>query len=149
MQNLNHLITDSKILQLAGQHLYSSENIFGTLDFARAIVRALTVPYERLEELDRLAALCASQSVSEPDTELALPISEFLDQLDLPVRMRNALLAELSSVENQADTGKITTLGEFLKFSREELLLWPNLGRRSLNELEEILRNRGLHLRKD
>ena len=43
MPHLNDTLTDAKVLLLAEQHLYSSTNIFGTLNFARAIVNALTI----------------------------------------------------------------------------------------------------------
>jgi type II secretory ATPase GspE/PulE/Tfp pilus assembly ATPase PilB-like protein len=43
MPHLNDNLSDAQILLLANEHLYSSRNVFGTLNFARAIVNALAI----------------------------------------------------------------------------------------------------------
>ncbi len=62
--------------------------------------------------------------------------SEPVDRLDLTVRTSNCLKAE-----------SIFTIGDLLKKSGEDLLGIPNLGRKGVNEIRELLALRGLCLR--
>jgi DNA-directed RNA polymerase alpha subunit len=58
-----------------------------------------------------------------------------LEELELSIRVFHAL--------KQQD---IETLGDVCKYSEAELLRYPNFGRKSLNELKEILSFHGLSL---
>jgi hypothetical protein len=58
-----------------------------------------------------------------------------IDQLELSVRTYNCLKNE-----------GIRLIGQFAKMDEDELLRIPNFGRKSLNELKEILAQNGLHL---
>jgi DNA-directed RNA polymerase subunit alpha len=57
-----------------------------------------------------------------------------VDELELTVRSYNCL-----------KTAKIRTLGELARKTESELLLGKNFGRKSLNELKEVLAEFGLH----
>lgn len=59
-----------------------------------------------------------------------------VDELDLSVRVAHALRMQ-----------DIETLGDVCKYSEAELLRYPNFGRKSLNELKEVLCAHRLHLR--
>lgn len=59
-----------------------------------------------------------------------------VDELDLSVRVSHALRMQ-----------GLETLGDVCKHSEAELLRYPNFGRKSLNELKEVLCNHGMHLR--
>ena len=61
-----------------------------------------------------------------------------IHELELSIRSENCLLR-----------GGITTIGELLQKSRDDLLRIRNLGRKSLNEIEEKLRANGYQLRKE
>lgn len=61
-----------------------------------------------------------------------------IDELELTIRTRNCL-------ENM----DIKYIGELVKLSRSQLLAVPNLGRKSLNEIEERLNEMGLFLGMD
>lgn len=61
-----------------------------------------------------------------------------IDELELTIRTRNCL-------ENM----DIKYIGELVKLSRSQLLAAPNLGRKSLNEIEERLDEMGLFLGMD
>ena len=56
-----------------------------------------------------------------------------LEELDLPVRLTNSLKA-----------GKIETIGDFLEKDKKELMKMKNLGPKSINLVEEKLRERGI-----
>jgi DNA-directed RNA polymerase subunit alpha len=58
-----------------------------------------------------------------------------VDELDLTVRSANCLKAE-----------NIYYIGDLIQRTETELLKTPNLGRKSLNEIKEVLASRGLTL---
>jgi DNA-directed RNA polymerase subunit alpha len=58
-----------------------------------------------------------------------------VDELELTVRSANCLKAE-----------NIYYIGDLIQRSENELLKTPNLGRKSLNEIKEVLMSRGLNL---
>jgi DNA-directed RNA polymerase subunit alpha len=58
-----------------------------------------------------------------------------VDELELTVRSANCLKAE-----------NIFYIGDLVMRSENELLKTPNLGRKSLNEIKEVLASRGLTL---
>jgi DNA-directed RNA polymerase subunit alpha len=58
-----------------------------------------------------------------------------VDDLELTVRSANCLKAE-----------NIYYIGDLIQRTETELLKTPNLGRKSLNEIKEVLASRGLTL---
>jgi DNA-directed RNA polymerase alpha subunit len=62
--------------------------------------------------------------------------SQFIDELELTMRTSNCL-----------KEAKIHTVGQLEQWTRDELLRLPNLGRKSLKEVEEQLEKMGLKLR--
>jgi DNA-directed RNA polymerase subunit alpha len=58
-----------------------------------------------------------------------------VDDLELTVRSANCLKAE-----------NIFYIGDLIQRTENELLKTPNLGRKSLNEIKEVLASRGLTL---
>ena len=65
------------------------------------------------------------------DTTLNLTI----DEIDLPTRIYNSLR-----------NGGIETIGQLLKTSKKDLLSMRNLGRKSIEAIEEKLKEKGLSL---
>jgi DNA-directed RNA polymerase subunit alpha len=65
------------------------------------------------------------------DPLLLLPV----DDLELTVRSANCLKAE-----------NIYYIGDLIQRTENELLKTPNLGRKSLNEIKEVLASKGLTL---
>ncbi len=72
-----------------------------------------------------------NQKVPKVDPMLLRPV----DDLELTVRSANCLKAE-----------NIFLIGDLVQRSESELLRTPNLGRKSLSEIKEVLSNRGLIL---
>jgi DNA-directed RNA polymerase subunit alpha len=73
----------------------------------------------------------AQRSSQQFDTILLRPV----DELELTVRSANCLKAE-----------NIYYIGDLIQRTENELLKTPNLGRKSLNEIKEVLASRGLTL---
>jgi len=60
---------------------------------------------------------------------------EKVEELDLSIRAANGL-----------KEGNIALIGDLIQASEAELLRTPNFGRKSLNEIKEVLSTKGLHL---
>lgn len=103
---------------------------------------------------DLIADLDAALAQPEPEPveqlnrihPLDIPLDVFVE--DLSTRPRNIINAEMRYFTNSGDEYMKPpfTVRHLLMFSRKELRKWPNFGKRSLNEIEEMLRNRGLQL---
>lgn len=98
---------------------------------AKILVEQLAV-FAQLEG-NELAAFDApaTRSAQQFDPILLRPV----DELELTVRSANCLKAE-----------NIFYIGDLIQRSENELLKTPNLGRKSLNEIKEVLASRGLTL---
>lgn len=71
----------------------------------------------------------------QPEDEVDPALLQTIDELDLTVRSANCLKAE-----------HIYYLGELVQRSENELLKTPNLGKKSLNEIKDLLLSKGLSL---
>ncbi|GAB4211972.1 MAG: DNA-directed RNA polymerase subunit alpha [Rhodoferax sp.] len=98
---------------------------------AKILVEQLAV-FAQLEggEIDAIVA-SAGRSAAQFDPVLLRPV----DELELTVRSANCLKAE-----------NIYYIGDLIQRTENELLKTPNLGRKSLNEIKEVLASRGLTL---
>jgi DNA-directed RNA polymerase subunit alpha len=98
---------------------------------AKILVEQLAV-FAQLEgsEMDMLTSSAPQRSTSF-DPILLRPV----DELELTVRSANCLKAE-----------NIYYIGDLIQRTETELLKTPNLGRKSLNEIKEVLASRGLTL---
>ncbi|MFM2483007.1 DNA-directed RNA polymerase subunit alpha [Celerinatantimonas sp. YJH-8] len=106
----------------------------GTLDPEEAIRRSATILAEQLD------AFVDLRDVSEPEEKEEKP--EFdpillrpVDDLELTVRSANCLKAEA-----------IHYIGDLVQRTEVELLKTPNLGKKSLTEIKDVLASRGLSL---
>ncbi len=92
-----------------------------------------------VEQLSVFAALEGAEPTAEISTSRAPQIDPILlrpvDDLELTVRSANCLKAE-----------NIYYIGDLIQRTENELLKTPNLGRKSLNEIKEVLASRGLTL---
>ena len=99
---------------------------------AKILVEQLAV-FAQLEgsDLPFSGAQAASGGKQDFDPILLRPV----DELELTVRSANCLKAE-----------NIYYIGDLIQRTENELLKTPNLGRKSLNEIKEVLASRGLTL---
>lgn len=106
----------------------------GTLDPEEAIRRAATILASQLE------AFVDLQSISQPEIKEEKPefdpiLLRSVDDLELTVRSANCLKAET-----------IHYIGDLVQRTEVELLKTPNLGKKSLTEIKDVLASRGLTL---
>ncbi len=97
---------------------------------ARILVEQLSV-FASLEGAEKAMEAAGAASAQQFDPILLRPV----DDLELTVRSANCLKAE-----------NIYYIGDLIQRSETELLKTPNLGRKSLNEIKEVLAARGLTL---
>jgi len=106
----------------------------GTLDPEEAIRRAATILQEQLSvfvELHGKEESAPQQEEPQIDPVLLRPV----DDLELTVRSANCLKAE-----------NIYYIGDLIQRTEVELLKTPNLGKKSLTEIKDVLASRGLSL---
>lgn len=106
----------------------------GTLDAEEAIRRAATILQQQLAVFVDLEGEKQSEPVErrdEVDPILLRPV----DDLELTVRSANCLKAE-----------NIYYIGDLVQRTEVELLKTPNLGKKSLTEIKDVLASRGLSL---
>ena len=100
---------------------------------AKILVEQLAV-FAQLE--DKLDTILNSPSIDKGTGSIIDPILlRPVDELELTVRSANCLKAE-----------NIYYIGDLIQRTETELLKTPNLGRKSLNEIKEVLASRGLTL---
>jgi len=106
----------------------------GTLDPEEAIRRASTILAEQLDafvDLRDVTEVEEKEEKPEFDPILLRPV----DDLELTVRSANCLKAEA-----------IHYIGDLVQRTEVELLKTPNLGKKSLTEIKDVLASRGLSL---
>ena len=106
----------------------------GTIDPEEAVRRAATILHEQvsvfvlLEKTDRMAYETEDEGIDPL-------LLRSVDDLELTVRSANCLKAE-----------NIYFIGDLIQRTEVELLKTPNLGKKSLTEIKDVLANRGLSL---
>ena len=106
----------------------------GTIDPEEAIRRAATILQQQLAvfvDLEGQTQAAAAEAADEVDPILLRPV----DDLELTVRSANCLKAE-----------NIYYIGDLVQRTEVELLKTPNLGKKSLTEIKDVLASRGLSL---
>ena len=95
------------------------------------LLAALDAGVLQVADLQGTAQPAAERMSPQVDPILLRPV----DDLELTVRSANCLKAE-----------NIYYIGDLIQRTETELLKTPNLGRKSLNEIKEVLASRGLTL---
>lgn len=106
----------------------------GTIEPEEAIRRAATILQHQLAVFVDLQSQVASEP-EEPEDEIDPILLRPVDDLELTVRSANCLKAE-----------DIYYIGDLIQRTEVELLKTPNLGKKSLTEIKDVLATRGLSL---
>ena len=106
----------------------------GTLEAEDAIKYAATILSDQLTSFVDFTVI--EESVAEPKQPTIDPaLLQAIDDLDLTVRSANCLKAE-----------NIYYVGDLIQRTEMELLKTPNLGKKSLTEIKDVLASKGLSL---
>lgn len=135
IERVNYIVEAARVEQRTDlDKLIIDMETNGTIDPEEAIRRAATILSEQLEVFVDL------RDVSQPEIKEEKP--EFdpillrpVDDLELTVRSANCLKAE-----------SIHYIGDLIQRTEVELLKTPNLGKKSLTEIKDVLASRGLSL---
>ena len=106
----------------------------GAIDPEETLRRAATILHEQIAvfvNLEEASAEASGKDEPEVDPLLMRPV----DDLELTVRSANCLKAE-----------NIYSIGDLIQRTENELLKTPNLGKKSLTEIKDVLAQRGLSL---
>jgi len=106
----------------------------GSVDAEEAVKRAATILQDQLSSFVELEPVEEEEPQPTSDDFPSLYLSA-VDELELTVRSANCLKAE-----------QIYYIGDLIQKSEQDLLRTPNLGRKSLNEIKEVLTEKGLDL---
>ncbi|HXV11218.1 MAG TPA: DNA-directed RNA polymerase subunit alpha [Burkholderiales bacterium] len=107
----------------------------GAIDPEEAVRYAARILVEQLSVFAELKGMPAQIEDTRKQTQIDPILLRPVDDLELTVRSANCLKAE-----------NIYYIGDLIQRTETELLKTPNLGRKSLNEIKEVLASRGLTL---
>ena len=129
------LQVDYRLLEkLKSQNFYIAIETNGTIDPEECIREAATILHDQVSVFVDLKAIEEKEQKveeAEIDPNLLRPV----DDLELTVRSANCLKAE-----------NVYYIGDLIQRSENELLKTPNLGKKSLTEIKDILGTYGLSL---
>jgi len=106
----------------------------GSVDAEVAIKRAASILQDQLSSFVELELVEEEEALPTSD-DFDPQLLAAVDELELTVRSANCLKAE-----------QIYYIGDLIQKSEQDLLRTPNLGRKSLNEIKEVLTDKGLEL---
>jgi len=106
----------------------------GSVGAEEAIKRAATILQQQLSSFVELELVEEEEALPTSD-DFDPQLLAAVDELELTVRSANCLKAE-----------QIYYIGDLIQKSEQDLLRTPNLGRKSLNEIKEVLTEKGLIL---
>ena len=106
----------------------------GTVDAKMAIEHSATIMQQQLAAFVDLEAI-AEQEAKKEQNDFDPLLLRSIEELELTVRSTNCLKAE-----------SIFLIGDLIQRSEFDLLKTPNLGKKSLNEIKDVLASKGLSL---
>ena len=116
-----------------------SKNANGAVTPEDALRDAVRILQDQLSVFGSIVGEATADEVEEEEEDTTPPLDPILlrpvDDLELTVRSANCLKAE-----------NIYYIGDLIQRTENELLKTPNLGRKSLNEIKEVLAAHGLTL---
>ncbi len=135
INKIAYSVEDARVEQLTDlDRLVLEIESNGSIDPEVAVRRAATILHDQISVFVNLEeSMAQSQIVEEPeiDTALLKPV----DDLELTVRSANCLKAE-----------NIYYIGDLVQHTEAELLKTPNLGKKSLTEIKDVLGQRNMSL---
>lgn len=135
INKIAYSVEDARVEQLTDlDRLVIDIETNGTIDPEMALRRAATILHDQISVFVNFEeSIIHNQVEEEPQIDPAL--LKPVDDLELTVRSANCLKAE-----------NIYYIGDLVQHTETELLKTPNLGKKSLTEIKEVLAQRNLEL---
>ena len=135
ISKIAYSVEDARVEQLTDlDRLVLDIQSNGSIDPEAAVRRAATILHDQISVFVNLEeSMVQNQVESEPEIDPAL--LKPVDDLELTVRSANCLKAE-----------NIYYIGDLVQHTETELLKTPNLGKKSLTEIKDVLAQRNLTL---
>ena len=132
---VSYVVEDARVEQRTDlDRLIIEMETNGTVDPEEAITRAATVLHEQIATFVNLEE-STIQAPEEIEPEIDPGLINPVDDLELTVRSANCLKAE-----------NIYYVGDLVQRTENDLLKTPNLGKKSLTEIKDVLAERGFTL---
>ena len=135
IKRVSYTVEDARVEQRTNlDRLIVDIDTDGTLDAEEVLRISATILQHQLSafaELGRLEEVIEEKEETLIDPVMMRPV----DELELTVRSANCLKAE-----------NVNFIGDLVTRMESDLLRTPNLGKKSLNEIKEVLASRGLSL---
>jgi DNA-directed RNA polymerase subunit alpha len=135
INRISYTVEDARVEQLTDlDRLVLEIESNGSIDPEVSVRRAATILHDQISVFVNLEeSMVQSQEEEEPEIDPAL--LKPVDDLELTVRSANCLKAE-----------NIYYIGDLVQHTETELLKTPNLGKKSLTEIKDVLAVRNLTL---
>ncbi len=122
-------------------------------DYDRLIMEVYTNGTRAPEEVIKEAVHLLTENLSRfekisfevPVIEEPVVVDEFMEKLSLPIEELDISQRALNSIKRMG----ITTIGDLVRLSEEDLKGTKNIGRKAINEIKEALKELGLSLGMD
>ncbi len=132
---ISYAVEDARVKQLTDlDRLILEIESNGSIDPEVAVRRAATILHDQIAVFVNLEESMV-QSMVEEEPEIDAVLLKPVDDLELTVRSANCLKAE-----------NIYYIGDLVQHTETELLKTPNLGKKSLTEIKDVLAQRGFTL---
>lgn len=132
---ISYAVEDARVKQLTDlDRLILEIESNGSIDPEVAVRRAATILHDQISVFVNLEESMV-QSMVEEEPEIDATLLKPVDDLELTVRSANCLKAE-----------NIYYIGDLVQHTETELLKTPNLGKKSLTEIKDVLAQRGFTL---
>jgi DNA-directed RNA polymerase subunit alpha len=135
ISKISYTVEDARVEQLTDlDRLVLEIESNGSLDPEVAVRRAATILHDQIAVFVNLEESMVQNQVEE-EPEIDPSLLKPVDDLELTVRSANCLKAE-----------NIYYIGDLVQHTETELLKTPNLGKKSLTEIKDVLASHGLSL---
>jgi len=132
---ISYAVEDARVKQLTDlDRLVLEIESNGSIDPEVAVRRAATILHDQISVFVNMEESMV-QSLEEEQPEIDATLLKPVDDLELTVRSANCLKAE-----------NIYYIGDLVQHTETELLKTPNLGKKSLTEIKDVLAQRGFTL---
>ena len=135
INKISYSVEDARVEQLTDlDRLVLEIESNGSIDPESAVRRAATILHDQISVFVNLEESMVQNQVEE-EPEIDPSLLKPVDDLELTVRSANCLKAE-----------NIYYIGDLVQHTETELLKTPNLGKKSLTEIKDVLAQRNLTL---